>query len=565
MSPRHSRRAGDSVLGRRSFLTGTAAVTGLLFAGFSAPVRAETVLPAFPEGLSLRKAQFRNWDEAIVTEDLWTVAIGSADDAVRVAEWARINSYTLRPHGFRHTWSPLVVDSGTPSSARVLLLDMTTLNSMAMVDDTVVDVEAGASMQDLLAYLHAHGRAVLSAPAPGDVTVGGVLAVGGHGSAVASAAEQGNRSLPFGSVSDLVETISAVVFDSRTGTYIERTFTRSEPECSSLLVHLGRTLVTRVRLSTVPTHNLRCRTFTDIPIEELFAAPNAAGPRSLTAMLDDAGRVGVIWYTFTDRPWIQQWSVSPTRPAESRPTAGPFNFPFADNLPDPIPQMLGRIIEGHTELAPAFGDAVIAATDAGLTLTGARDMWGPARDFIHFVRPTTLRVTAASHAVITRRDNVQHVVHEFTEVISTMLDEYATRGEYPINSCVEIRVTGVDSRYPVDKAPALSPATPVPGRADFDTAVWLDTLTLPGTPGHADFYADLEQRFFRPFPAELGIVRPEWAKRWGHGDGGAWTDPHALSHEIPDVYPQWSIAANTLAALDPHNLFTTSLTRRLGL
>lgn len=140
MSPKHSRRAGDSVLGRRSFLTGTAAVTGLLFAGFSAPVRAETVLPAFPEGLSLRKAQFRNWDEAIVTEDLWTVAIGSADDAVRVAEWARINSYTLRPHGFRHNWSPLVVDSGTPSSARVLLLDMTTLNSMAMVDDTVVEV-----------------------------------------------------------------------------------------------------------------------------------------------------------------------------------------------------------------------------------------------------------------------------------------------------------------------------------------------------------------------------------------------------------------------------------------
>ncbi|MDZ7917255.1 MAG: cholesterol oxidase substrate-binding domain-containing protein [Rhodococcus sp. (in: high G+C Gram-positive bacteria)] len=556
-------------LDRRTFLTGSAAAAAglLLFAGFETPAHADEVLTGYPGSIPLRRARFENWDGAIVADQLWTAVPRNATDVVALVNWAHSAGYTIRPQGYRHTWSPLTVAPGTAGNKKVLLVDTTSkLTAMSMADAETVRVQAGASMEKLLRFIESNGRSLTAAPAPGDVTVGGVLAVGGHGTAIPSLDELGKPGTIWGSMSNLVSSLTAVVWDAKSGSYVERTFDRTDTDCAAFLTHLGRAFITEVTLKTVPAYMLRCQNFTNIPISELFAKPDKVTNRSLSKLIDASGRVGVIWYAFTDKPWVQVWTRSANKPFTSRRTLGPFNYLFADNLPTPVPQLLGNLVEGHAEVAPAFNAAVALATSTGLDVTFARDMWGPASHFLHFVKPTTLRVTAGSHVIVTRRSEVQAVVHEFTSHYTAMLDDYRRRGMFPINSGVEIRVTGVDSAMeygPNADAPALSAATAVPGHPEWDTAIWLDTLTLPDTPHQSEFYRELERTYFVEFPAERGVVRAEWAKRWGHTNDGAWLDTDTLRTRIPASYPKWDSAVETLARWDPHRIFTTELLDQL--
>lgn len=557
-----------STLNRRAFFTGSATVaTALVFAGFDTPARADSALPGYPASIPLRRARFENWDGAIVADALWTAVPRDSSDVVALVNWAHSAGYRVRPQGYRHTWSPLTVPAGAAGSDRVLLVDTTSsLTTMSMVDAETVRTQAGASMSDLIGFIEKCGRSFTATPAPGDVTVGGVLAVGGHGTAVPALREVGVPGTIWGSMSNLVTSLTAVVWDDAAKSYVERTFHRSDVDIAAFLTHLGRAFVTEVTLRTVPAYMLRCQSFTNIPINELFAKPERATSRSLSSLIDTSGRVGVIWYAFTDKPWVQVWTPTPKKPLLSRRTFGSFNFLFADNLPDPVPQLLGSLVEGRPQMAPAFCAAVALATNAGLDATFARDMWGPASHFLHFVKPTTLRVTAGSHVIVTKRSEVQAVVHEFTSYYSSLLETYRSKGKYPINSGVEIRVTGVDKaseHSPTARAPALSAATEVPGQPDWDTAIWLDALTLPDTAHHTEFYQDLEREFFSRFPASRGVVRPEWAKRWGHSAAGAWTDADAMQNAIPAAYPQWNQAVETLTRHDPHRIFTTELLDRL--
>ncbi len=568
-----ARRPHPAAVSRRAFLgrsaAAAAAATGLVLVGFDRPARAAGALPGFPDSVPVHKAVFENWDGAIVTDALWTATPSTSADVVELCNWAHSNGWTVRPSGRRHTWSPLTVPAATSDGARVLLIDTSKLAEMTLGADHRVQVGAGALMSDLLAYLSRNGRGVVSAPAPGDVTVGGVLAVGGHGTAIPAAGEKTGSGTTFGSVSNLVSAITAVVWDAAAGRYVARTVRRDHPDCAALMTHLGRAFVLDAELITVPEQFLRCQSRTDITADDLFAPPATAGPTALSNLIDAAGRVGIIWYAFTDRPWVQIWTPTSARPTASRHVDAPFNFTFADQLPDPVPRLLGRLIEGHGEVAPQFGPAMLAATEVGLDVTGTRDMWGAPKNFQHFVRPTTLRVTAASHVVVTARSELQSIVHDFTTVVRALLERYRARGQYPINGPVEIRVTGIDDPAHTGisgaAAPALSAAAPVDGHPEWDTAIWLDTLTLPGTAGHPEFYRDLEVEFFDRFPAGRGRVRPEWAKRWAHTPAGAWTDAHTLDTVIPRAFDQWDNAVRTLARLDPHRLFTTDLLDRLRL
>jgi len=554
----------DQMISRRGLL-GTAAVAGagFLLLGSERPARADDVLPGFPSGIGIRRDRFRNWDGVIVTESLWTCEPRRQDDVVAVVNWAREHGFTVRARGYMHSWAPMTVTPGKAQPTNVILVD-TTVNLTAMSSPAAgrVRVEAGARMDTLLAYLGKRGEGLASAPAPGDVTVGGVVAVSGHGTAVRAAGEKRQRGQSMGTVSNLITAFTAVVWDPASSTYVARTFTRDHPDAKAFLTSIGRVFLLDVTLQTMADYSIRARNTTSISVSELFAAPSAAGARSLTKLLDTHGRVGVIWYTFTDCPWVQTWSVTPQRPLLSRPTTGPYNFPFADNLPEPVTTLIGRVGSGQSWLAPQMGVAVLAATTAGLLATGARDMWGPSRNFIHFVKPTTLRVSAGSHAVITSRSNVQRVVHEFATWITAKLKEYAARDQYPLNSCVEIRVTGTDTPSEVDvagaEAPALSAAAPVDGHPDWDTVVWLDALTLPGTPHEYAFYAEMEAFVRRTFSG-WALARPEWAKRWATSADGSWTDEAVMQKDVPAVFPLWEWTRSTFDRYDPYRLFTNPL------
>lgn len=524
---------------------------------------AEADLPTgFPAGLDLHRAVFRSWDGTIVTDSLWTTTLRSPADAVAATRWAARAGYRLRPRGNGHTWSPLVTANGTDASARVVIVDMTAMTAMSMVGTDRLRVQAGAFMDKVMAFLSANGRSLMDIPAPGDVTVGGVLAIGGHGTGLPRAGERRPDKATYGTVSNLVVELTAVVHDPATGDYALKTFHRDDPAIAPLLTSTGRTLITEVVLQTAANYMLRVRNTTSIHWSTLFARPDLAGPLSLSRLVEQHGRVGLIWFAMTDFPWVQTWETCPTKPLLSRRVTAPYQYSFADTLDEKTAATINDITRGSWALAPVATNAQLAAASAGLAATGCLDMWGEAKNFLNFVRPTTLKVCAGSHAVIARRADIQRVVHEFTSFYQGLIARYALAGRYPANNVCEIRITGIDDPadigVPGAVAPALSAASPVPGRPELDTAIWLDVLVLPGTKDANAFFAEIDA-WFRAVPSDLGVARPEWAKRFGHTAAGPWTDRTHLTEWLPGQVPGWHDTVAALDALDPAGVFRAPL------
>jgi FAD/FMN-containing dehydrogenase len=227
------------------------------------------------------------------------------------------------------------------------------------------------------------------------------------------------------------------------------------------------------------------------------------------------------------------------------------------------------LMSGWSWMAPLVGPAILGVTQLGLAASDSQVMWGPAHYLQRFVLPSTLRVSAGSQALLTRRDRVQEVVHEFATIYTDMLRLYQSRGQFPVNTCVEIRVTGVDrpdaSGVAGAQPLALSAGAPHPDHPDYDTVVWLDALTAAGTPGQGAFYAELERKL-RDRLGPLGVLRPEWSKRFAHtASGGAWTNTEDFGQRIPAAFPQFAAAQEAFARYDPKGVFRSTMLGKLGL
>src|SRR5262245_49257508 len=326
---------------RRRFLaqTGAIAANAVWMPVFKLrPGSARTTCPAppnFPPSIELYQQGYENWANEIRVDDLWTCAPRTPADVVTIANWAFSNGYRMRPRGYMHNWSPLTVTPGTTCQTKVVLVDMTRhLTAMQIVPgpSVTVNVQTGASMEALLGYLEQAGYGVTSAPAPGDLSVGGVLAIDGHGSAVPAQGETQPPGHTYGSLSNLIVSVRAVVWDQAQGQYVLRNFDRSDPNCKAFLTHVGRAFLTDVTLRVGANANLRCVSYVDIPASELFAAPDAGVSRTFASFVERTGRVEAIWFPFTVHPWLKVWSVSPTKPLLSREVTSPYNYPFSDNV-----------------------------------------------------------------------------------------------------------------------------------------------------------------------------------------------------------------------------------------
>ncbi|MFD5461364.1 cholesterol oxidase substrate-binding domain-containing protein [Kitasatospora sp. NPDC127059] len=598
-------------LTRRQLLGASAALGGAawLLRGTIGPDSAEAaapVPPGLPAGTELYQRVFQNWSGEIRTDQLWTCAPHTPEEVPALADWAHANGWRLRATGYRHTWAPLTVANGTPDTARVLLLDTNRyLTAITADSPSTVRVQTGASMEALLAHLADRGLGLTACPAPGDLTVGGVLAIGGHGTAAPAGGELRPDGHGYGSVSNQVVRLTAVVLDQTTGRYALRTFDRAEADSAAFLVHLGRAFLTEVVLRAGADRPLRCVSRLDIPASDLFARPGTAtggggllggllgggGPRTLAEFVERDGRVEVIWFAYTDYPWLKTWTVTPTKPLASRAVDQPYNYPFSDSIPEPVARLAGQIVSGAWGSAPLFGQLQYLVAKVALTgdltdvlLSGGllrdllggdlithllagglrSDLWGPSRALLQYVRPTTLRVTANGYAILTKRADLQWVVSEFAAYYRQLLGEYQARGEFPVNGAVEIRVTGLDdasySGVPGARPPLLSALRPRADRPEWDTAVWLDVLAFPGTPGLERFARDLEQWLLRTFDGTRAGMRVEWSKGWAYTTEAAWSDQDLLGRVIPDSLragggPGWDEAVATLDRYDPHRVF----------
>ena len=197
-----SRRSGDVLRGmkphrdtarpsRRTFLAGATAGGALAWtpAFRAAPASAQATSsppPSFPSSIPVYQQAYQNWSGMVVIEDVWTCAPASPDDVVTLANWAQANGYRLRAKGQGHGWSPLTLPAGS-TGAGYVLLDTTqhlTSVSIAAGPPATVTAQPGVTMDNLVSTLAGAGYGLCAIPAPGDLTLGGVQAINGHGAAI---------------------------------------------------------------------------------------------------------------------------------------------------------------------------------------------------------------------------------------------------------------------------------------------------------------------------------------------------------------------------------------------
>jgi FAD/FMN-containing dehydrogenase len=296
---------------RREFLRRAAIAAGVamwtpawrVFASdASAPA---TTPPDFPSGVPLFQQAFENWAKEIVVDDVWTCTPATAADVVRVTNWAVTHGYTLRARGAMHGWSPLAISPASPT-ASVVMVDTTALDSISFGTRNgapTVTVGAGALLQDVMATMETRGYGFTATPAPGDITIGGALAIDAHGAAIPAVGEHRLAGQTYGSLSNLVTSLTVVAWDEGAGAYGLRTIDRSHPHAKSVLTHLARAFVVEATLQVAPNARLRCVSRVDIPATTLFAAPGTSGP-TFASFVDKAGRAEAIGYAFTDKPWL---------------------------------------------------------------------------------------------------------------------------------------------------------------------------------------------------------------------------------------------------------------------
>jgi FAD/FMN-containing dehydrogenase len=228
---------------------------------------------------------------------------------------------------------------------------------------------------------------------------------------------------------------------------------------------------------------------------------------------------------------------------------------------------MDRLVQGRLEATPLFQNLEMAAAGSGLIVTGTWDIWGPSRCTTLYVKPTTLRLAENGYAVLTRRQDIQRVAHEYHAFYRNLVARWGDRGEYPMNGPIEIRATGLDRAgevlLPGALEPQLSALRPRPDRPDWDCAVWLNALTFPGTPGENDFKAELEAWVLANYAGDYADVRVEWSKGWAYTSLGAWTRAGLLAGTIPESLARgqapgdgWSAALAALERFDPGRVFS---------
>ena len=572
MQPRPDR--GTPRPSRRTFLATAAAAGAVAWVPLFrvTPASAQVTAappPNFPASIAVYQQAYQNWAGMIAIDDVWTCAPASPADVVTLANWAHANGYRLRPKGMSHNWSPILLPAGNTGAGYVLVDTTQHLTSVSVAAGTpaTVTTQSGVTMDALTAALAGAGYGLCAVPAPGDITVGGALAINAHGSAIPGAGETPLSGQTYGSLSNLILSLTAVVWSSAQSQYVLKTFQRDDPDIRGFLAHLGRAFVTQVTLQVAASQNLRCQSWVDISAADLFAPPARAGSSSLASYADGAGRVEAIWFPFTNTPWLKVWSIAPSKPALSIAVSSPYNYSFTNSVTTAENTFFGQVATGDTAGTPAFEGTAMALVDTGLVFTGTWDIWSQWQNVLLYVKPTTVRIVEAGFAVVTARANIQQVVSDFYTQYTSRLNYYAGLGQYPMNGPVEIRVTGLD--HPADvlatgaQSPILSSVRPRPDQPGWDTAVWLDMGTLPVTAGFSQFYADMESWIWSHYSGSYATVRPEWSKAWGCTGSGPWTSTALLGSTIPAAVSAgqasgdgWSTAVSILTGYDPGAVFS---------
>ncbi|WP_338804492.1 cholesterol oxidase substrate-binding domain-containing protein [Xenorhabdus griffiniae] len=535
-------------------------------------------LSNFPKDVTWKTINFKNWSGEISANNMPCCVPKTVEEVISVANWAWKENYKLRPIGQSHNWSPLILGSEKNPKDNIMLMDLSThlthVNIEHRAQFSIVTAQPGVLMETLMTQMEEQGLGFTATPAPGDLTLGAVLAINGHGTAIKAVDEIPLPGHTFGSLSNTILSLSAVVWDKESQQYTVKRFERNEPDCAPLLTHIGCALILEVQFQAGKNQRLRCQSFTDIPADELFSLPeNAKEKRTFSYFLDQSGRAEIILFPFTKKPWLKVWSVAPTKPATSIEVTTPYNYPFSDNISLNLSDIVEDAVIIFPLITPLMSQIQYQHVHDSLQNKG-KDIWGWSKNLLLYVKPTTLRVTANGYAILTQRTHIQLVMNKFYTQWGALIQQYEEQLRYPINSPLEVRVTGLDDPAEVmvtgATVPSLSAIRPRLDHPEWDVAVWIDVLTFPKTPDAIEFFRQLEQWLFNEFDGSYASARVEWSKGWAYGSKTAWEDEEILTKTIPtsltDGLPadnNWASAVSALQKYDPHHIFRSPLLDRL--
>lgn len=577
--------AGTGVNGGNKFayapngLTATYEVKGTTF-NYSVKLRrAPCQPPNFPAHIAVDAVVYQNWALQITAADMvWQAIAKNEQDVVDLANWAQQNGYKLRPSGQNHNWSPIVVPNGTEPCAKVLLVDVTNLKGQRSLQIQngypTATFGTGTTVEEATSYLEsldnqgmgaAPGYTFQNMTAPGKLTLGGVMAIGGHGTGVSWKVKEPNLN---GCMSNLIVSFKAVVTDPENShpnldsPYTLKEFHRDHVDASTFLVHLGRAFLTSLTLRVIPNYYLQVKNW--YPTADVFfqAPSSSLSPEALATMLDNYGRLEVIWFPFTDEPWIKTWEL---KTEKLNPWVdSPYNYPWANNISLVLNDTIKTGLFKVPSTTRLFGSQQLGITKS--KAPASQVMNGTARSLLLYVKDSTLRVTACGYAILINRSQVQETVNQFYQWYKTKLASYAEIGKYPVNGPVEIRFTSIDRVDDLGVPNAVPPAISASHSfsQELDTVFWLDVLTLPGTPDSNEFFVELEQWMKLQWgqPAKNNL-RPEWSKGWAYTEAnGAWSNQDILTQDIPNHYNQpagiktFDLTQSTLKKYDKFNIYT---------
>lgn len=490
----------------------------------------------------LFKKRVKNWSGEISQVGYFYIP-RNVEELLFIVNWSYLNDKKVRVVGYGHNFSALNFSSFDKYS--YVFISLARLSDLSIDTRLRVTAGTGISIEKLASSLAAKGLTLPCFPAIGEVSLGGALAVGAHGTGKST-----------GTMSNLVLSLTAVVWDADEGRYVLKTFEKDSSGFTSFLVNLGRSVLVDCTLQAIPNFRVRCLSTMDISAIDLFSSPNSQDELSFQFLNGLSDGIEVIWWPGTQFPWIKQWFRERTRPLTSVEVNAPYNYPFMIGIPAVLSHIISFLVRKIPGAPDLFFKRIISSIKRGLRSRG--DLWGWNKDCVIYVRPSTMRYSDSGWVILTDYTNLQTVVYEVYQKIKSFYDTY---GGNVLNGPLDIRVTNLDiSESELSShAPLLSP---IRKSGNYTCAIWINLLTLPKTKGASKVIKAFEEWLWDRFDGDIGRLRVEWSKCWAYDSRGSALNSKILTEDIPNSFndgDSWRKARDVLAAHDPHFLFSSSL------
>ncbi|HET8704818.1 MAG TPA: cholesterol oxidase substrate-binding domain-containing protein, partial [Pseudomonadales bacterium] len=356
-----------SVLTRRNFVKGTLAMAaaGTFLPGckHSSGSGSNTipVPPDFPQSISLYQQTFINWARETIIPDVWFCSPANPEDVITVANWAKRHDYQLRPYGSGHGFAPTILPRGNSGRKVVLVNTSEYLNKITVDADSsvkTVTAQAGAYLEAICIELEKYDLGFYHTTAPGDVSIAGVLAMNAHGAALPATGETLQAGHSWGSLSNLILSITAVAWNDAKSEYELKTFQRDDPLIGPLLTCLARAFITEVTLQVGPNLKVRCQSSCNLKVDDLLDAPENNNPDSFANLSDTYGTVDILFYPFAPdgTAWVKTWTVTPTKPSTSREVLEPYNYHALAMTPEQADQLTKQLQANNGAWVPNYNE-----------------------------------------------------------------------------------------------------------------------------------------------------------------------------------------------------------------